>query len=216
MSVAAEVTVARARNFVDGKWIEASGGRVVERRNPANSDDLVGLIPFSTRDEARAAIAVAQRAFPAWRNTPAPLRGKIIARACQIMAEEIDELAAILTREEGKTLAESRGEILRSINVLEFMAGEGRRLIGETLPSELPKNFAYTVKQPLVIREGVEQELGKKIVRLIKDSKMKAQASIQGDVVRVSSPKKDTLQEVITLTKKNITDVPLQYRNFRD
>jgi uncharacterized protein YajQ (UPF0234 family) len=83
-------------------------------------------------------------------------------------------------------------------------------------PGEIEKTAGDTVKQPLVIREGVEQELGKKIVKLIKESKMKAQASIQGDVVRVTSPKKDTLQEVITLTKRNITDVPLQYRNFRD
>ncbi len=149
MSLAAEVSTARARNYINGKWVEPSGKKTVERRNPANSHDVVGIIPLSTRDEARVAIGAAQQAFPGWRNTPPPLRGKILARACQIMTEEMDALAAILTREEGKTLSESRGEILRSINVLEFMAGEGRRLIGETLPSELPKNFAYTVKQPL-------------------------------------------------------------------
>ena len=80
----------------------------------------------------------------------------------------------------------------------------------------IEKTGGDTVKQPLAIREGVEQELGKKIVKLLKESKMKAQASIQGDVVRVTSAKKDTLQEVITLVKKSITDVPLQFRNFRD
>ncbi len=72
------------------------------------------------------------------------------------------------------------------------------------------------VKQPVTVRSGVEQELAKKIVKLVKDSKLKAQASIQGDTVRVSSPKKDTLQEIIALTRKNITDFPLQYKNFRD
>src|SRR5271154_600757 len=72
------------------------------------------------------------------------------------------------------------------------------------------------VKQPMTVRCGVEQELAKKIVKLIKDSKLKAQANIQGNTVRVSSPKKDTLQEVIVLTRKNITDFPLQYKNFRD
>jgi cyclic-di-GMP-binding protein len=72
------------------------------------------------------------------------------------------------------------------------------------------------VKQPMTVRCGVEQELAKKIVKLIKDSKLKAQANIQGDTVRVSSTKKDTLQEVIVLTRKNITDFPLQYKNFRD
>jgi alpha-ketoglutaric semialdehyde dehydrogenase len=149
MSVMVETAVARAKNFINGQWAEPAGKRTVERRNPANSDDVVGLVPLSTREETRAAVDAAKAAFPGWRNTPAPLRGKILARACQLMTEQIDELAAILTREEGKTISESKGEILRSINVLEFMAGEGRRLIGETLTSELPKNFAYTVKQPL-------------------------------------------------------------------
>ncbi len=72
------------------------------------------------------------------------------------------------------------------------------------------------VKQPVTVRNGVAQELAKKIVQLVKDSKLKAQASIQGDTVRVSSPKKDTLQEVIALVRKSITDFPLQYKNFRD
>jgi len=136
-------------NFVNGRWVEPKGGRSVERRNPANHDDLVGVVTLSTREETRAAIAAAEKAFPAWRATPPPVRGKIIARAAQIMTERQDELARMLTREEGKTLSESNGEILRSINVLDFMAGEGKRLGGETLPSELPKNFAYTMKQPL-------------------------------------------------------------------
>ncbi len=83
-------------------------------------------------------------------------------------------------------------------------------------PGSIEKTTGDTVKQALNIREGVEQELAKKIVRIIKDSKMKVQGAIQGDVVRVTSAKKDTLQEVITLMKRNITDVPLQFRNFRD
>ncbi|MGH9555365.1 MAG: aldehyde dehydrogenase family protein [Terriglobales bacterium] len=136
-------------NFVSGRWTEPSSGRSVERRNPANHDDLVGIVALSTREETRAAIAAAEAAFPSWRATPPPVRGRIIARAAQIMTERQDELARILTREEGKTLSESSGEILRSINVLDFMAGEAKRLGGETLPSELPKNFAYTMKQPL-------------------------------------------------------------------
>ncbi len=92
----------------------------------------------------------------------------------------------------------------RAVDVRSFDAGAIEKTAGDT------------VKQALKIREGVEQELGKKIVRIIKDSKMKAQGSIQGDVVRVTSAKKDTLQEIITLMKRNITDVPLQFRNFRD
>lgn len=149
MSVVADAAVARAMNFVNGRWVEPVGERRVERRNPANRDDLVGVVALSTRAEARAALDAAAAAFPAWRATPAPLRGRIIARAGQIMTERAQELGRILTREEGKTLSESHGEILRSINVLDFMAGEARRISGETLPSELPRNFAYTLKQPL-------------------------------------------------------------------
>ena len=145
----AETAVARAMNFVNGRWVESSGSRKVERRNPANRDDLVGVVSLSTREETRAAIQAAALAFPGWRATPAPARGRVIARVAQIMSERQAELARVLTREEGKTLNESSGEILRSINVLEFMAGEARRLGGETLPSELPRNFAYTLKQPL-------------------------------------------------------------------
>ena len=80
----------------------------------------------------------------------------------------------------------------------------------------IEKTIGNTVKQPITVRVGVEQDLAKKIVKLLKDSKLKAQASIQGDAVRVSGAKKDILQEVITLVKKSITDVPLQFKNFRD
>ncbi len=83
-------------------------------------------------------------------------------------------------------------------------------------PGTIEKTSGDTVKQPLTVREGVDQELAKKIVKLVKDSKLKVQASIQGDVVRVTGAKKDLLQEVIVLTRKSITDVPLQYKNFRD
>ncbi|MGH9581110.1 MAG: aldehyde dehydrogenase family protein, partial [Terriglobales bacterium] len=149
MGIMVEAAVARARNFINGRWAEPSGGPSIERRNPANGDDLVGVVPSATREEAKAAVAAAAAAFPAWRDTPAPVRGRVIARATEIMTRRKEELARILTREEGKTLAESRGEIQRSINVLDFMAGEARRISGETIPSELPKNFAYTLKQPL-------------------------------------------------------------------
>ncbi|MFQ5664100.1 MAG: aldehyde dehydrogenase family protein [Terriglobia bacterium] len=136
-------------NYVDGQWVESRSGRTLERRNPANHGDLLGHAPLSSREEIRAAVEAAARALPAWRDTPAPVRGRYIQRAAQMMAEQKDELARLLTREEGKTLSESQGEILRTINVLEYTAGEARRLSGETLPSELPRNFAYTIRQPL-------------------------------------------------------------------
>ena len=149
MNALAQVVPARSMNFVKGNWVESTSSRLVERRNPANFDDVVGMVNLSTREETRATVEAAAAAFPAWRSTPAPVRGRIIGRAAQIMTQRKDELGRMLTREEGKTLSDSSGEILRSINVLDYMAGEGKRIGGEMLPSELPKNFAYTMKQPL-------------------------------------------------------------------
>ena len=137
------------RNFIGGKWIESSSSRSVENINPANTDDIIGGVRQATRDEAKQAVEAAAVAFRDWRNTPAPARGRIVARAARLMEEPKEELAQILTREEGKTIAESRGELQRSINVAEFCAGESRRMNGETIQSELPANFAYTIKQPL-------------------------------------------------------------------
>ncbi len=137
------------RNFIGGKWIESSSSKIVNNINPANTEDVIGAVRQVTRDEAGAAVAAAAEAFQGWRATPAPARGKIVATAARLMEEAKEELAHILTHEEGKTISESRGELQRSINVAEFCAGESRRMNGETILSELPANFAYTIKQPL-------------------------------------------------------------------
>ena len=137
------------RNFINGKWVESASTRTASNINPANTDDVLGTVRQATRDEARAAVEAAANAFRGWRATPAPTRGRIVAKAARLMEENKEELAQLLTREEGKTIAESRGELQRSINVAEFCAGEARRLTGETIPSELPLNFAYTIKQPI-------------------------------------------------------------------
>lgn len=137
------------RNFIGGKWTESDSSRTVANLNPANTDDVIGTIKQATRADARSAVEAASEAFPGWRATPAPARGKIVARAARLMEESKEELAQILTREEGKTIGESRGELQRSINVADFCAGESRRMNGETIQSELPANFAYTIKQPL-------------------------------------------------------------------
>ncbi|HEY5884152.1 MAG TPA: aldehyde dehydrogenase family protein [Pyrinomonadaceae bacterium] len=137
------------RNFIAGKWVESTSSKTAQNINPANTDEVLGTIKQATREEARAAVEAAIEAFPGWRSTPAPARGKIVAKAARLFEEHKEELARILTSEEGKTLAESRGELQRSINVAEFCAGESRRMNGETIQSELPSNFAYTIKQPL-------------------------------------------------------------------
>jgi len=137
------------RNFIGGKWVESSSSRTAQNINPANTDDILGEIRQATREEARSAVDAAADAFRGWRATPAPARGKIVAKAARLLEENKEEVAQLLTHEEGKTIAESRGELQRSINVAEFCAGESRRMTGETIPSELPLNFAYTIKHPL-------------------------------------------------------------------
>src|SRR5438132_5363220 len=137
------------RNFIGGKWIESTSAKTVNNINPANTAEVIGTNRQATREEARAAVEAAAEAFHGWRRTPAPARGKIVARAARLMEDAKEELSQTLTREEGKTIGEARGELQRSINVAEFCAGESRRMNGETIFSELPSNFVYTIKQPI-------------------------------------------------------------------
>jgi len=135
-------------NFIDGEWVTSRSDATIENVNPATGD-ILGLVPLSRAEEAHEAIAHAAAAFEKWRSTPAPIRGQIVLRTAALLAERKEAVAALITREEGKTLGESMGEVERTIRILEYAAGEARRLRGETLPSELPENFIYTVRQPL-------------------------------------------------------------------
>ncbi len=137
------------RNYIRGEWTESASSKTIANINPANTDDRIGTIKLATRDEARRAVEAAGEALRLWRATPAPVRGRIIARAARLLEDDKEPLAHIMTREEGKTLGEARSELQRAINVAEFCAGETRRLNGDTIYSELPSNFAYTIKQPL-------------------------------------------------------------------
>jgi len=100
-------------NFIGGKWYLSTSTRTAQNINPANTDDILGTIHQATREEARAAVQAAADAFPGWRATPAPARGRIVAKAARLLEENKEELAQLLTREEGKTIAESRGELQR-------------------------------------------------------------------------------------------------------
>ena len=128
-------TVSTVKNFINGKWVASASGRAVPNINPACVDEVLCLIPLSTREEARAAIAAAKHALPAWKATPAPVRGKMLFRAMHLLQERIEDVAIALTKEEGKIIRESRGEIQRALNIMEFTAGEGRRMRGSTIPS---------------------------------------------------------------------------------
>jgi aldehyde dehydrogenase (NAD+) len=137
---------ARAQAFINGEWIDGTSRG--DNINPATLAP-VGSYPILGAADARAAIEAAHRAYPAWRQTPAPKRADILFRALGLLRARADEIARALTAEEGKTLPDARGEVQKSINFLEFVAGEGRRLNGETIPSEMENTLAYTVREPL-------------------------------------------------------------------
>jgi aldehyde dehydrogenase (NAD+) len=141
-------TVRTINNYIAGEWRESPARRIADR-NPADATEVLGEAPASSAEEAASACEAAARAFEGWRATPAPKRGQLLYAAQRRMEARRQELAEILTREEGKTISESLGEIQRAINVIEFFAGEARRITGETIPSELPHNFCYTLKQPV-------------------------------------------------------------------
>src|SRR5438477_3498657 len=129
------------QNYVYGRWVPANSKRVACRRNPADCNDVIGYIPLASPQEVAQAVDAALQAAPAWRNCPAPARGKLLLTTASLLEQRCGEIAATLTREEGKTLAESQEEVALAVKVLEYMAGEGRRLTGETLPSEHPGRF---------------------------------------------------------------------------
>ena len=135
--------------YIDGAWQEADSARSVRVINPAAPSEEVAVFPAATRDDTRRAVEVAERAFPEWRDTPAPERGRVLWRAADIARRRHEEIAQTMTLEEGKILRESRGEVTKGINVLEFCAGEGFRMDGTTRPSEASGTQTYTIRRPL-------------------------------------------------------------------
>lgn len=137
------------RNFISGKWQESKSSQTRPNINPAQEDEVLGLMPLSTQEEAEAAIESAAEAAEVWRRTPAPERGAHLMKVVAVLRGRQEELARMITCEEGKAIRESRLEVAKAIDVFEYMAGAGRRLGGVTLPSAFRDNFAYTVRQPL-------------------------------------------------------------------
>lgn len=139
----------RFRNYVGGKWVDASTGRTFVDRNPADQDDVIGEFPASGPEDVDRAVAAAKKAFDAWRRTPAPKRGEIIFRAGEILLRRKEEIARAMTREMGKVLNETRGDVQEGIDTAYVHAGEGRRLHGFSAPSELPNKAGWTVRVPV-------------------------------------------------------------------
>src|SRR2546421_2152741 len=137
------------RNFIDGEWVEASIGETFENRNPADTRDVIGIFQRSGKADVEAAVDAAKRAFRKWRLVPAPRRAEIVYRAAEMLMERKEDYARDMTREMGKILKETRGDVQEAIDTAYYMAGEGRRMFGPTTPSELPNKFAMAVRTPI-------------------------------------------------------------------
>ncbi len=137
------------RNYIGGEWVDAADGARFENINPADNDEVLGTFPKATAEDVQRAIATAREAFPAWARTPAPRRGAILDKASEIVAARLDEFAETLTREEGKTLFEARGEVTRTRDVFKYHSGAGWRMTGDVLPPTSSDEMIYTQREPL-------------------------------------------------------------------
>jgi alpha-ketoglutaric semialdehyde dehydrogenase len=137
------------KNLINGEWVDSRGGQAYENRNPANIDELIGLFVCSTSADVDVAVDAAQQAYKSWRLVPAPKRAEILYRAAEMLVHRKEEFSKDMTREMGKVLAETRGDVQEAIDMTYYMAGEGRRLFGQTTPSELPNKFAMSVRQSI-------------------------------------------------------------------
>jgi acyl-CoA reductase-like NAD-dependent aldehyde dehydrogenase len=137
------------QNYIGGKWMPSESGEVFENINPADTQDVIGRFPLSTAKDVNAAVNAAREAFDGWRNTPAPRRAEILFRLGEILIRDKDKFSADMTREMGKVLKETGGDVQEAIDCTYYTAGEGRRLHGYTTPAEMPDKFAMCVRQPV-------------------------------------------------------------------
>jgi aldehyde dehydrogenase (NAD+) len=137
------------KNFINGKWVEAKSGKTFENRNPANWNDVIGVFPKSGKEDVEEAVRAARVAFEKWRLLPAPARGDILRKIGDLLVKNKEEIAREMTREMGKVLTETRGDVQEGIDTAYYAATEGRRLFGHTVPSELPDKFAMAIRVPV-------------------------------------------------------------------
>ena len=137
------------KNYINGEWVDAVQGNTFESNSPADNRDVIGIIPESDISDVDKAVAAARAAFRSWSLTPAPKRGELLYRTAEILSKRKKELGELCCREMGKVMAESLGDVQEAIDMSYFMAGEGRRLQGETVPSELPGKDAKSVRVPV-------------------------------------------------------------------
>lgn len=137
------------QNYIHGKWVDAKSSKTFENRNPANWDEVVGTFPLSGKDDVHEAVKAARSAFESWRLVPAPKRGDILKKVGDILTARKEEVARLMTREMGKVLLETRGDVQEGIDTAYYAASEGRRLFGHTVPSELSNKFNMAVRVPV-------------------------------------------------------------------
>ena len=137
------------QNFIGGRWLASTGGETFVSTNPAHTGEVIGYYQKSTVADLDEAVEAARKAQPGWAATPAPERGEVLLRTALLLEQRREELATLMTREMGKILKETRGDVQTAIDVAKFIAGEGRRAEGETLPSGLRNKFCMTIRQPL-------------------------------------------------------------------
>src|SRR5439155_464264 len=136
------------QNYIDGEWVDAASGETFESTSPANGD-TIGVFPKSAAEDVDRAVAAARTAYESWRLVPAPKRGEVLFRFAQLLAEHKDEVTELMTREMGKVRAEAAGDVQEAIDMAYYMGGEGRRLFGQTTPSELRDKFQMSVRMPV-------------------------------------------------------------------
>ncbi|MBI3753077.1 MAG: aldehyde dehydrogenase family protein [Deltaproteobacteria bacterium] len=137
------------KNFINGKWIDAVGGKTLKSINPADTSDTIGIIPRSGQKDIDMAVSAARNAYEKWRLTPAPRRGEIILRAAEMLVKRKQDLGELVTREMGKALPEGLGDVQEAIDMAYYMGSEARRLSGETVPSELPDKDCKSIRVPI-------------------------------------------------------------------
>src|SRR4030067_2834314 len=139
----------RIRNYINGKWVDSKSGETFRSINPANKEEVIGIISKSGREDVDEAVRAAKEAYEGWRLTPAPRRGEILFRAAELLIRNKEALGKLETREMGKVLSEGLGDVQEAIDICYYMAGEGRRLSGETVSSELPDKDMQSVRVPV-------------------------------------------------------------------
>ena len=135
-------------NYIGGKWVPSESGRIFESLDPATGE-VIGVVAKSSPSDVNRAVEAAASAYQRWRLVPAPKRGEILFRVGQLLQQRKEQLAQLMSREMGKVIAETRGDVQEAIDMTFYMAGEGRRLFGETVPSELPNKMAFSLRDPV-------------------------------------------------------------------